>query len=208
MDKFLLRCITVTLLSSLGVKAETAIKPVDLQREKEICVELLGLGHTYRENKSCDKAIKTYHLAAELGSKDAQTQLGKLYLEGNCAKKNMKKSVQYFQHAAEKGDADAQNNLAVSYMAGIGVKRDPKKAAELFKKAAEQGWSEAQFNLGICYTKGIGSGKDLDKAQELFKQSQLRGKNSINSTAVDQRAQDISQVSAKVTKDTWVRNWE
>lgn len=105
---------------------------------------------------------------AENGVAEAQTCLGRLFLENEKIPNHAAKAVSWFQKAASQGDVQAMTELGLCYQHGRGVDRDRVKAAGLYKAAAESGDAKAQNLLGDCYDDFIGIGLPADKTQALF----------------------------------------
>ena len=81
--------------------------------------------------------------AGELGSLEAQRDLGALYATGDwTGPHDPARAVEWYLRAAERGHADAQYNLGFCYSNGQGVEKDVTKAVELYRKAADQGYAE------------------------------------------------------------------
>ena len=96
--------------------------------------------------------------AVELGSKDAEVQLGEVYLkEEETQAENSTKAFQIFKKFAEMGHPRAQNNLAMMLLAGKGVARDPSLARKWLELAANGGYHPAALNL-----------QELDKASKTY----------------------------------------
>lgn len=93
--------------------------------------------------KDLPESLKHYRSAAELGSLDAQYNLGSISLE----KKNDRDALKWFLTAARKGHAQAQNNLGTFYATGRSVRKSLDEAEKWFLMAAQQGDQPAAENL-------------------------------------------------------------
>ena len=109
--------------------------------------------------------------AANLGSMNAQCDMGWFYKNGRGVEQNYIKAYEWYLKAAEQGNSKAQDNIGDLYYDGKGVEQDYKKAAEWYKKAAEQGSSSAQCSLGYLFEEGQGVNKDFAKAVEFYELS-------------------------------------
>jgi TPR repeat protein len=89
------------------------------------------------------ESLKYYTMAAELGSPEAQYNLGSISLE----KKNEKDAYKWYVMAAKQGHALAQNNLGAFYASGRTVKKSLDEAEKWFLMAAQQGDASAADNL-------------------------------------------------------------
>jgi WD40 repeat protein/serine/threonine protein kinase len=85
--------------------------------------------------------------AAEQGDVNAQTELGKLYLEGKKTLRDLNKAMQLFAQAAEKDHPLAAFYLGKCYEAGKGVSKNKQIAHEWYMMAAKLGSKEAQKKL-------------------------------------------------------------
>ena len=93
---------------------------------------------------------------AEAGDAAAQTSLGKMYLDGNSVKADMKAAVRWLKLAADQNNADALAALGELTQAGQGVKRDLDAAVKLYQRAAEAGSVAGQYDLAYLYEQGTG----------------------------------------------------
>lgn len=101
---------------------------------------------------------------AKNGDAESQTELARMYEEGNGVKQSDAEAIKWYTLAAEQGDKVAQNNLAVFYEMGIGVEKDEKKAFDLYLKSAEQGYADAQFNAGSALLGGRGVEESVEES--------------------------------------------
>lgn len=92
-------------------------------------------------------ALDWYQMAAIQGYADAQTKVGKLYIDGALPRRDYQKALTWLLKPAENGDAEAQANIGYIYSRGIGVPKDYQKAVEWFQKAADQGHEIAKEQL-------------------------------------------------------------
>ena len=83
----------------------------------------------------------------EGGNQFASYQLGKLYLQGTQAEKDIDKSVAHLADAAEQGFSQAQYLLGKLYLLGQGVEQDYAIAEYWLTQAAGQGHEYARFFL-------------------------------------------------------------
>ena len=115
----------------------------------------------------------------EQGNRDAQHNLGVMFLMGQGVKQDYAKALAWYRKAAEQGHTDAQYNLGAIYYECPGVPQDYTEAAKWWSKAAEQGHAEAQNNLGQMYCEGKGVPQDEEEALDWFrkaaKQSNIKG---------------------------------
>jgi TPR repeat protein len=106
--------------------------------------------------KDYTTALKKFRSAAQQGNAAAQTNLGKIYEQGEGVAQDYKEAVRWYHFAARQGIAIAQYNLGLRYQEGEGVKQDYSEAARLFRLAAESGHEEAQLKIASLYLIGYG----------------------------------------------------
>ncbi len=134
----------------------------------------LFLAKTYYSGLGIDcdisEAMYWYFRAANLGSADAQNQIGEIFKSGNeLIHQNYDETLKWFRLAAEQDHVIAQCNLGLMYSAGNGVEVDYSQAAFWLTKAAAHGSCNAQIHLGVIHRRGKGVTQDLNKALDLFK---------------------------------------
>jgi TPR repeat protein len=103
---------------------------------------------------------------ADQGSRDALTQLGKVYesaLQG--APMDLQASIRFYKRASDLGDGNASQRIGTIYYFGRkGVPKDQAQAVSWYRKAADAGNGEGMTYLGFMYEKGEG-GLPKDDAQ-------------------------------------------
>jgi TPR repeat protein len=148
---------------------------ISLCTDEDKCIEYAKILHQRAANHDIESllALATIHLhqaikgfdnknegirllekAKQLGSVDAEVQLGVLYHEGLIVKQQHEKAFKHFREAATKKHPLGQYYLAVCYLQGKGVKYNDKQALAWMKKAADQGDAYAQDALGDFYLLG------------------------------------------------------
>ncbi|MBV8880121.1 MAG: sel1 repeat family protein, partial [Planctomycetaceae bacterium] len=110
-------------------------------------IVLNDLGYVYEKGQGvkadAKEAMKNYQAAAELGSMEAQYNLGSISMEKN----NEKDAYKWYVMAAKQGHAQAQNNLGAFHASGKIVKKNLDEAEKWFLMAAQQGDPTAAENL-------------------------------------------------------------
>jgi TPR repeat protein len=103
---------------------------------------------------------------ADSGSRDALTQLGRVYESGlQGAPVDLQASIGFYERASDLGDGNASYRIGAIYFSGRrGVPKDDAKAASWFRKAADAGNGTGMVNLGALYQHGVG-GLPKDDAQ-------------------------------------------
>ena len=76
---------------------------------------------------------------ANLGNREAQFDLAKMYHFGEGVEKDPKEAFKLYTKPAEQGNSNAQLNLGTMYDQGEGVSQNYTEAFKWYTKAAEQG---------------------------------------------------------------------
>ncbi len=114
-----------------------------------------GLGFYDKGNYS--DALKSWKLASEVGSTEADFLLGFLY---DGVLQNDKKALFFFTKAASSGHIQAQINVGLKYEKGEGTNIDKKKALQWYSKAAFNQNDIAQFRLASLLQEEFGKFKE------------------------------------------------
>jgi TPR repeat protein len=85
------------------------------------------------------EAIRWFRKAAEQGDRDAQTNLGSLYLLGDSLPQDYTEALKWLRAAAEQDHPLAQTKLGIMYEKGDGVPQDLVQARMWLSLAAVQG---------------------------------------------------------------------
>ena len=111
----------------------------------------LAFGLCCEEGKGVEenfgKALRYLLKAAEQGNKDAQFEVGSLFMD-----KSEKKAFEWFLKAATQEHLLAQFEIAVSYKRGKGVRKDIRKATRWWNRAIKR----ANSKLPMRYFKQFG----------------------------------------------------
>jgi|GEM_PF-321855 len=127
-------------------------------------------------------AARKFQRAAELGSPNAQVNLGWMYDKGRGVTQNYPEAVKWYKMAADQGHALGQENLGIMYENGTGVTKDITEALKWYKLAADQGNDLAKNNLqrlagkqhcqnGLALLDGTGGTKDASLAFAEFRKA-------------------------------------
>jgi TPR repeat protein len=93
--------------------------------------------------------------AGELGSLEAQRDLGALYATGDwTGPRDSVHAVEWYRRAAERGHPDAQYNLGFMCLTGEGVEANPNEGLRWLKRSADQGDECAIRLLADLYRNG------------------------------------------------------
>ena len=114
------------------------------------------------------EAAGYFRSAAEAGDPEAQSLLGRMYLDGEGVEQSDKKAFKWISLAAEQNEPYALDYLGYMYYEGKGTEKSFEKALDCFVRSAEEGNPEGAFNAGSMYVHGEGTEKDLSKAEEYF----------------------------------------
>jgi TPR repeat protein len=120
--------------------------------------------------KRYDEAYGLF-MKSDLGNKEVQWHLGRMYEYGHGVAKNASEAVKWYRKAAEQGHSGAQNNLGIMYKGGRGVTKDDYEAVKWFRKSAEQGNSTGQCNIGQMYLDGRGVMQNDYEAVKWFRKA-------------------------------------
>jgi len=97
---------------------------------------------TYRLRQQYPEGTKRDALllkAGELGSLEAQRDLGALYATGDwTGPRDSVRAIEWYRRAAERGHPDAQYNLGFMYLLGEGVQIDPQEGLKWLRRSADQ----------------------------------------------------------------------
>jgi TPR repeat protein len=75
------------------------------------------------ESGNCEQSVLMWRKAAELGLQTAQSRLGLIYFNGQCAQRDLKEAARWLQASAETGDVMSAIFLASLYHKGDGVQQ-------------------------------------------------------------------------------------
>jgi TPR repeat protein len=116
--------------------------------------------------------------AGELGSLEAQRDLGALHATGDwTGPRDSVRAVEWYLRAAERGHPDAQYNLGFMYLLGEGVQANPNEGLRWLRGSADQGHECAIRLLADLYRNGkCGVSADAAEAelwQERYRKTDL-----------------------------------
>ncbi|HEX4809557.1 MAG TPA: caspase family protein [Bryobacteraceae bacterium] len=106
---------------------------------------------------------------ADTGSRDALTQLGRVYESGlQGAPMDLQVSIGFYMRASDLGDGGAAFRIGSIYDRGrVGVPKDEARAVVWYRKAAEAGNAPGMVGLGFMYRRALG-GVAKDEAQAVI----------------------------------------
>ena len=158
-------------------QAETWLRKAALQGDPESMMLLGRLHSTEFSDRAANhhEAASWYRQAAEIGHRDAQFQLGLLYLAGTGLPPEPELAFTWCLRAAEQGHVGAQMHVGACLAEGNGVERSPGEALKWFRVAADQGNADALYNLGYLYERGLDGPPDPGQAVTCFRQAAEAG---------------------------------
>ena len=127
------------------------------------------------DNGDFETALKIWTHLANLGDADAQTNVGKMYENGEVFKQNFIKAKVWYERAAAQDHPIAIYNIGLMYRFGRGLEVDLDKAFSLVQRSARLGDTIATYNLGTYYYEGIGTKTNHKKAVGWFLQAAKNG---------------------------------
>jgi len=114
------------------------------------------------------EAAGYFRSAAEAGDPEAQSLLGRMYLDGEGVEQSDKKAFKWISLAAEQDEPYALDYLGYMHYEGKGTEQSFEKALDCFVRSAEEGNPEGAFNAASMYLQGESTDIDLSKAEEYF----------------------------------------
>lgn len=137
---------------------------------------MILLAKIHEARKEYLEAVGLLRRAAELGSADAQYDLGFFYMVGgNGIAKDKSQAVEWWRKAAAQGHVEARNRLAESYSDGRGVGKDGNEAVRQWRIAADRGNVSAMSSLGNAYFDGKGVTQDKAEGARWYRMAADRG---------------------------------
>ncbi len=139
-------------------------------------VTVLLMASTDYDEGDYAAAMEKWRLASSYAfSGQADTKIGKLYLEGKGVEQDEDEATKWFARAAANYDLEGIYNLGLQYNLGRGAPLDYVEAARHLGLAAENGHAAAQYFLGTMYMLGQGVPKDLREAEKWLLQAVANG---------------------------------
>ena len=121
------------------------------------------------------KDLADIQAKATAGDRNAEAQLGAVYLIGRDAPVDAVKAIQWLTAAADHGSLYATSMLAQAYRYGRSVPPDPVKARVWFKRLAEMGDAYGETNYGLMLSKGTGGPQNQTEAVTWFQKAAEQG---------------------------------
>jgi TPR repeat protein len=131
-----------------------------------------SLAREYEKEKNYIEAFPLHQDLALKGFTASQTQLGRLYLDGQGVSQNTDEAIRWFKSAAAQGDSTAHLMLGVVYFGALpNTPKDIVQSAQWFQSSAYLGNARARDHLARLYATGTGVPEDLDLAMQWAKSS-------------------------------------
>jgi SEL1 protein len=150
---------------------ESAVNHLKMAVSKNHILSQLELGKLIIADPklgSPKEAAGYFRSAAEAGDPEAQSLLGRMYLDGEGVEQSDKKAFKWISLAAEQNEPYALDYLGYMYYEGRGTEKSFEKALDCFVRSADEGNPEGAFNAGSMYLQSEGTNRDLSKAEEYF----------------------------------------
>ncbi len=112
---------------------------------------------------------------AQAGYAPAATLVGRCFMLGRGAEKNLPAARRWYERAAEHGDAEAQCRLGTAFLTGMGGEQNAVLAVNWYQRAAEQGFPAAEVRLANAYRDGTGTRKNLRRARKWYEKAAAQG---------------------------------
>lgn len=114
------------------------------------------------------EAMRWWKKAAEIGSGEAEFNIGLMYMNGEGVAKDQSQALRWMKLGAKNGYPLANGQLGAMALQGeLGLTPGPEAIAWL-KQAAEDDVPAAFFNLGSIYLKGLGTEKDIVESYKWY----------------------------------------
>ena len=107
--------------------------------------------------KDCDKALKCFTRAADLGNALAMEWVGYMYNLGCGVKEDKIEALKWYRRAAEIGDVNLENYFAYCLEDGNGIEQNIDDAISWFRRSSELGNKKAMFELAVLLFKYKGN---------------------------------------------------
>lgn len=127
------------------------------------------------ENYDPEEAIRLFRLSAMQGFDMAMYRLGKIYLQGEIADKNISEALRWLWDAENQGNEYAQYLLGKIYLKGEDVDTDYESAEMLFEKSARQGNAQAKYSLAKMHLQGLAQFSSVHTAVRLLTEASAQG---------------------------------
>jgi TPR repeat protein len=139
---------------------------------------LFQLGYTFTTaKKNYAKAIYWYEKAAKNNDRDALSNLGLIYNNGDSGFHDPIKAMSYYQQAATLGSHTALVGLGTMFEHGEGVEVDYQRAKFYYEEAIDKGNVQAIHNLAYLYSEGNGVKQNKKMAIEKYRLAINKGNN-------------------------------
>lgn len=117
-------------------------------------------------------AYVEWKLLSDAGNRDAENNLGALYMNGFGVARNERRAMELFQ---DSNTAKARENQGLLYANGSSTPRNYVRAAQLLQSSAADGNPHANVGLAYLSMQGFGVPKDEDRARKLLNDALAAG---------------------------------
>ncbi|MGA9672465.1 MAG: tetratricopeptide repeat protein [Terracidiphilus sp.] len=118
---------------------------------------------------------KACRVRAEQGDAKAESDMGRMYSQGQGVSQDYDEALRWRRKAADQGNVDGEDGLGYMYLYGLGVPRDYTEALRWYHKAADQGDAKAQSAIGSMYYYGRGIPQDPAEAANWYRKAADQG---------------------------------
>ena len=179
-DRLVLRCTAVVLMTLLVPGLVTVAKAVDFQagweayKRGDYAAALRKLHPLAEQDDAKAQIVVSFMYAVGQGAPQSYAEAAK-WRDKIIQNENVAEAVKWFRKSAEQEYDMAQFFLGAMYAMGLGVPKDDVEAVEWFSRAAGQGFALAQFFLGVMYAEGQGVPKELAEAVKWYRRAAEQG---------------------------------
>ena len=114
-------------------------------------------------NREYEKALPILRKSAELGSGEAQYNLGYFLQNGVGISRNENEAFEWYKKSSDNGFNDGHYAMMMAYANGSGTEANMEKAFEYALKCANNNDATCMWNIVNCYKQGLGITKDTSK---------------------------------------------
>lgn len=160
---------------------------IDVEKAEKVCASelaekpndpdiIFSMARIADASEDYKNSFRLYLRAAELGSRDAASELAGSYQFGYGVQQSSEQAIKWAKKAHELGSAQGSYFLGLAYRDGSGVISNDEKSIEFLEIASKRGSSKANIILAVLYAYGEGSTKqNLKKAEALWRTERIRG---------------------------------
>jgi len=154
----------------IALSAINKIKNEVFNKKKEYIQTLLDKGDDFYygqrgESKDLNKAFSYILEAANLGQREAQFNIGKMYELGESVAKNQKEAIKWYLKSANQQYYEARITLATKFELGDGVEKNFKEAMKWYLSSKS---APGYYHVGRMHLEGKGVPVNVKEAKKWF----------------------------------------